>query len=217
MVKRRLNPGGLPGAGTEYRTGDRGLSGHRVEVAWGEQSTQNRQMIWFVLLVLQASQEATQRPFLLPEAYRRRIDQDRARLFNKAMAAGHPANAAFPCELPNGQSLSDEQCYVWKSPEKFRGIWLDQFEGSQFFPNRKAMVEGCAAAGGIWLQFKRKPASKSEQRGGFGQPYAVEFIGRQMRYPSPSGHFGLFKSTIMVDRMLSIRAVPSRCEPPKVR
>lgn len=40
--------------------------------------------------------------------------------------------------------------------------------------------------------------------GEIGHRYRVSFVGRKTKYPGGYGHFGLYQSEIIVDRMISL-------------
>jgi len=86
-------------------------------------------------------------------------------------------------------------------PERMRGFWNDEFEGSQFC----TAPEKCLyPAGETWLEFADP---KMQRREPTGTLYAVEFIGRRPLYSGSFGHFGMFTNDVIVDRMISMKEI----------
>jgi hypothetical protein len=95
-------------------------------------------------------------------------------------------------------------------PERIRGYWSDQFEGSQFCA---APTAACfnAERNSTWLEFADP---KMERREPTGALYAVEFIGRRPLYSGTFGHFGMFQNDVIVDRMISMKRLGPPPPPP---
>ena len=93
---------------------------------------------------------------------------------------------------------------------RFRGIWVDQFEGSVFF-------EGAADASAIKekigreclnLSVKREWLAYADERlaptnHDHARLVAVDFIGRRTAYQGRYGHMGMSNSQVLVDRMIA--------------
>jgi hypothetical protein len=104
-----------------------------------------------------------------------------------------------------------EICYRLTAPQRWRGLWRDEFEGSRFCP---APAKQCSFATGgekIWLGYSfgltdTRPRTWKVPPGGL---YDVDFIGRRT---AVKGHYGtgVFNYEIVVDRMISAREL----EPP---
>jgi hypothetical protein len=142
------------------------------------------------------------------DAYRDIRDQVEA-------TTGLPLLGVGPC----AQAMRDEKfeprknvyeiCYRLTDPERWRGLWRNDFEGSRF----------CAAPGKrcshdrpgerIWLEYSfgltdTKPRQWKIQPGGL---YEVDFIGRRTAVKGKYGHMGGSDHLLLVDRMISIREV----------
>lgn len=95
-------------------------------------------------------------------------------------------------------------------PQRWRGLWWDNFEGSVFC---SSPAEECGDNPGnnTWLSYSEKlrhaGAKPAEGAGGL---YQVEFIGRKTLTRGHYGHMGYFDYEIIVDRMISARQL----EPP---
>jgi len=89
-----------------------------------------------------------------------------------------------------------------------KGVWIDEFEGSQFFPN-VMRPPAHDVRPRIWLDTERVRIKHGyENKGRNGRAVLVEFIGRRTKYRGWSGHFGMFDYEIIVDRVISMRELP---------
>ena len=107
-----------------------------------------------------------------------------------------------------------DQCYRMQPQRRFRGIWLDQFEGSAFFENavdadavKQQIVRECSSR-----NVKREWLSYSDERltpdgSGEARLVAMDFIGRQTAYDGSYGHFGSSGSLVLVDRVIAAHPV----------
>ena len=120
-----------------------------------------------------------------------------------------------PCFRTHGNFLEfvgNEQCFRFNQPERMRGVWLDEFEGSAFLPNASvAPAEWRYSPNEIWLDF---PEHEPLLKGGTGETraFAVEFIGRRATYPGSYGHMGGSRHLVIVSKLLSAKPLP----PPRV-
>jgi hypothetical protein len=144
-----------------------------------------------------------QRAFV-PEAYLRPEDQKKA----ERLRDGY--SGPFPCSYDKVEggvhviaSLPTDQCFKMTKPERIRGYWSDQFEGSQFCA---APTAACfnPEKNSTWLEFADP---KMERREPTGALYAVEFIGRRPLYSGTFGHFGMFQNDVIVDRVISMKEI----------
>ncbi len=96
------------------------------------------------------------------------------------------------------------------APERWQGLWRNDFEGSEFCPVPARNCPSDPAKGGIWLNVPEgtRPAQ------GAGGLYAIEFVGRRTREPGLFGHMGMFEHEMIVDRLISIREVEPPPPPP---
>lgn len=178
-------------------------------------------------------------PFDLPdpEIYARAEDRERARLI---LAPCTPADEGRGCERRNGeltrktpctvrakdgvsQSLPTDQCYRMDAPRRYRGVWIDEFEGQRFIPEGTTppeWPEGDPTAPGwreaseqarlarIWLDMERVERPRPP-RDGSGR-YSIEFSGRQTLFPGAYGHFGMPGHKIIVDEVIALRKCPAK-------
>lgn len=134
---------------------------------------------------------------LPPEAYLDPIDQQIAR-----MGKGVPGRP-LPCayERNGGAIIESEQtdlCVRMLPQQRWRGLWLDATEGSTFCPQP---ATDCPSSGEkIWLD-------SGPGRGGHGDLYRVDFLGRKTMYKGPYGHLGMFDQEVVMDRAISIQLV----------
>lgn len=104
-----------------------------------------------------------------------------------------------------------------KPAQRYRGVWLDEFEGSAFYEN-------ATDAKTVMTAYKRDFASakpSDETLGwnsgvnaklpandkGYSRMVALDFIGRRTAYTGHYGHMGMSKSEIIVDRVFSARVI----------
>lgn len=172
-----------------------------------------------------------------PKVFARAEDQERARLLSKPCAKADEGHGCyrydgrlirdFPCayHIEPGVigSLPTDQCYKMESARRYRGVWVDAFEGQAFIPEgtketewphgdsksaewRKKMDRAIAAT--IWLDVERVNLGHERQRGG--RRAFIEFIGRKTMYPGNYGHMGMSGQEIVVDRLISLRECPEK-------
>ncbi|PXW77967.1 hypothetical protein C7451_10372 [Blastomonas natatoria] len=91
--------------------------------------------------------------------------------------------------LPTDQCVHMEPAKVW------RGEWVAQYEHTVFCPADAEQTQCPIPNDRIWLS--------GATSGEIGNRYLVSFVGRKTKYPGGYGHFGLYHSEIIVDRMIS--------------
>jgi hypothetical protein len=97
-----------------------------------------------------------------------------------------------------------EECIKWTPPQRWRGLWRDEFEGSRFCP-APATECGLDTPGDvIWLDVQRVMKRGREPSGAL---YAVQLVGRRTAAKGHYGHMGGFDHELMVDRFVSIKKV----------
>lgn len=105
-------------------------------------------------------------------------------------------------------------------PRRYRGVWIDEFEGQQFIPEGQPAPEWPSTEAGTpgWGEtFERARAATiwlSVDRAGIGHDFKngprrmrVEFVGRETLYPGAYGHMGMSDKEIVVDTMVSLEPV----------
>jgi hypothetical protein len=115
---------------------------------------------------------------------------------------------------------SGPNCIRFARPQRFRGIWLYEFEGSTFLENATAVPSKRPDYGDTaWLMYDpsaidRKPDydEYAKDRDCFAiHAFEIEFIGR--RSPEGHGHLGLFRSEIWVQKMIRAKPLTApKCE-----
>ena len=147
------------------------------------------------------------RKAFVPEAYLRPEDQKKAARLREGY--GGP----LPCTYEKVElgsrviaGLPVDQCFKMTNPQRMRGLWRNDFEGSAFCATA---LDGCRpdnVADVVWLSFESALAgAKDTPPGG---RYAIDFIGRKTAYPGV--YDGGAPQEIIVDRLISIKLV----EPP---
>jgi hypothetical protein len=131
-------------------------------------------------------------------------------------------NFMWPCSVKEKSkfgvayaSIPLDQCYKMDAPRRWRGVWRNDFEGSQFCPGGSASCgyESVAERKGpiAWLDFAGPlPAELKPRRGG--GLYSIDFIGRRTKYRGFYGHAGMSDEAIIVDRIISMEELEA---PPK--
>lgn len=112
-------------------------------------------------------------------------------------------------------SVPTEQCYKMRPPKRYKGIWLDQFEGSRFFENasdpdvvKAEVLRGLDDWGeDEWLGWSYKEKLKMLPETSNARLVSVEFVGRRTKYRGRYGHMGGSSSYIVVDRMIAAKPV----------
>jgi hypothetical protein len=119
-------------------------------------------------------------------------------------------------------SVATESCYVLEPPERMRGVWLPELEGSAFHPGATAapayrdlqrwMDGDCTWLEVDWTEVDPllpapiRPGTESPESFPAPSAYFIEFIGRRSSYPANYG--GGCIRLVLLDRLISARAVP---------
>jgi hypothetical protein len=159
-------------------------------------------------LMLLASSAAVAQPHGFseppPEAYIDPVDQQIAR--TRVGVPGRPV----PCgreEKHNGVSVivgsPTEQCFKMHPARRWRGLWRNDFEGSQFCPEPATRCDHNSPGERVWL--REKPDRRPD-----GKLYRVEFTGRKTMCKGAYGHMGASDHEIVMERMISQREARER-------
>ena len=118
-------------------------------------------------------------------------------------------------------SLPIDQCYKMEPARRYRGVWVDEFENQQFIPEGSTAPEWPGAertlpgwdeqfdraqAASIWLDVSRVSLDDHDYRQG-GRKMFIEFVGRKTLYPGTYGHLGMSGNEIIVDHVISLKAL----------
>ncbi len=171
-----------------------------------------------------------------PQVFAREEDQERARLMIKPCAdadigrgcrrwngrAFREAPCSYEIDARTRGSLPTDQCYKMETPRRYRGVWVDEFEGQRFIPEGTSPPEWPrtdpkspgwkeeterARLARIWLDSSRVRFDGRPRRNG--ARWIIEFVGRKTMYPGSYGHFGMSGQEIIVDRVISLRECPA--------
>jgi len=104
--------------------------------------------------------------------------------------------------------LATEKCVKMDAPKRWRGLWRNEFEGSQFCPGTP---DHCSYDDQprIWFA-KGKAKFPNGVKPSIGYIYEIEFVGRMTAYKGQYGHFGLFDHEVVADEVISIRQLPTK-------
>lgn len=168
-----------------------------------------------------------------PEVYVRKADGELARLFDKPCSeadvgkgcrrSSNRVRRISPCsDYRDGFAIHrrTDQCYKLEKPRRFRGVWIDEFEGQQFIlqetnppewprfdrntPGWAQQIEKAQAAR-IWLDNSR--VNLAPFRSGRSAKVLIEFVGRKTKYAGRYGHMGMSGNEIVVDRVISLKSI----------
>lgn len=107
------------------------------------------------------------------------------------------------------ESLPMDTCYRFEQPKRFRGLWRNEFEGSQFCPGSARACDFDhyhAGRGNIWLDVEKvDPSLIKEDREGI---YQIDFIGRKTMFKGTYGHGGIFDEYVIADKVIALKKVP---------
>lgn len=108
--------------------------------------------------------------------------------------------------------IPDEECYEFGPPQRFKGLWLAEFEGSRFCPAPAKECSDDRPGDSIWLGFTKRsevPHAVLDHPTGTGL-YAVDLIGRRSSFRGWYGHLGGADYEILVDRFISVKQLAFR-------
>jgi hypothetical protein len=104
----------------------------------------------------------------------------------------------------SGDMMNDTaRCFKMTKPLRWRGLWLDVFEGQRFCPAPARKCEDDGRRGHIWIRFP--PDEKPTGKIATGRTFAIEFVGRRTLFPGAYGHMGIAEHEVLVDRVISIK------------
>jgi hypothetical protein len=166
-----------------------------------------------------------------PEMFNRAEDRMRAQLLGTPCTeadlgrgcrrVGDRLIRDYPCSIYDDprfiSSLPTDHCYKMGEPQRFSGVWIDEFEGQEFIPDGVALPElpqdrrspefmkkyRELRAASIWLDVDRAGLGYDFNNGT--RRVHVQFIGRKAVYPWNYGHMGAWRNYIIVDRVISHR------------
>lgn len=167
-----------------------------------------------------------------PEVFLRAEDQRRAQSLMKPCTdadvgrgcsryngrASRDAPCAYRIDANTVGSLPTDQCYKMEKPRRYRGVWVDAFEGQEFLPEGRANPEWPrsdpqspgfraqmerARAARIWLNVDRVKLRHDFRNNG--RRILIDFIGRKTMYSGWYGHMGMSGNEIIVDRVISLK------------
>jgi hypothetical protein len=103
--------------------------------------------------------------------------------------------------------LPTEQCFRMSSPERMRGVWIDEFERSRFLSGARDTSAADMGLGGTWLDVEtnRIPGLFQDPPTMQLRAFEVEFIGRKTSYGGRYAHLGASDNYVVVDRLISAR------------
>lgn len=97
-----------------------------------------------------------------------------------------------------------DQCFKMTAPRRWKGVWRREFELSRYCPVETSTCGSAYTGNEIWLSFVDDVAQKLPAHNGL---YSIEFVGRKTLVPGAHGHMGTFHHEILVDRLISVKAL----------
>ena len=101
--------------------------------------------------------------------------------------------------------LTGADCYEMEDPRVWRGLWRNEFEGSQFCPEPQTQCFYESAVDRIYLSYSRELDAKVEF--GDGKLYEIEFVGSRTAIKGYYGHMGMFDHMVDVEEIRELRPV----------
>ena len=100
----------------------------------------------------------------------------------------------------------EADCLRMTEPQRWRGIWRVEFEGSTFTPEGQEHCYKTDKVGDcIWLEGRALPWPG---RWACAREFEIEFMGRKNVWPGAYGHGGISYYKIVVDRLISAKRLP---------
>jgi hypothetical protein len=94
-------------------------------------------------------------------------------------------------------SVPVDECVKMDAPKRWRGLWRDASDSSQF-------CAAPAASCPLTIPATQLAFDRATNRKATGAVYAVDLIGRRTSYEGSYGWLGQYDHVIMVDRMISM-------------
>ena len=106
---------------------------------------------------------------------------------------------------------STDDCFEMMPPQRWRGLWRAEFEGSRFCPSPAQECGGGSSGERIWLSYGQTHSGPRLVDGS--GLFQIEFIGRRTQRRGHYGHFGLSDHEVIVDRLISVQRAESAAAP----
>ena len=105
--------------------------------------------------------------------------------------------------------VGDRRCLSFDPPGRFKGIWINEFEGSNFVPGGREISDVKPSLKHIWLATDRQTSMPQGMTAEQGHAYLVTFIGipahhRTVRLGDGFGHLGMSTGLVLADRFVSM-------------
>ncbi|WP_162888129.1 hypothetical protein [Sphingomonas mesophila] len=138
-----------------------------------------------------------------PEAYAHLGDRLRARLH------AHDFGFLGPCAYRLSESvighIPAQECYRFAPPQRFSGVWVNEYEGSRFCSGAK--VDCPYGTSQTWLEWNGPLPAIFERDPERPDAYGLEFIGRRTLVAGAYGHMGGSRHYVLVDRLIRVEPV----------
>lgn len=99
-----------------------------------------------------------------------------------------------------------EKCFRMTSPQRWRGLWRDDFEGQHFCSSRVQVCSYEKEGERIWITFKS--GTRPTKRSATGRVFTIDFVGRRTLLPGHHGHMGVSQHEIVVEKLISFSPIP---------
>jgi hypothetical protein len=111
----------------------------------------------------------------------------------------------------NGDYVGDLKCWPFSNSKRIQGVWLVQFEGSEFYSGAKTAEEAKRARPTMWLETRLRDKQPFLDAGQGGQPltYWADVEGRESQCDAAFGHQAQFPREFIVAHFYALRRLPT--------
>ena len=95
-------------------------------------------------------------------------------------------------------------CFEMEEPKRWKGLWLNGFEGSRFCPEPLSECAYETPGDKIWLTFDEANERPELDDDDFGKVYEIEFVGPMTALRGSHGHIGTSDHVVVVERLIRI-------------
>lgn len=133
-----------------------------------------------------------------------------------------PERAASPIHSYKSAASEDRSTYTFGSRRRFRGIWVNDFEASNFVEGARTLESALHHSKRIWLTIGDATIFPGKLRPQRREVYFIKFEGRATRINKSGhgfGHLGMSSGLVVAERVVSIRDIGfySSLPPPRTR
>jgi hypothetical protein len=104
--------------------------------------------------------------------------------------------------------LGDRACLSFDPPRTIEGVWINQFEGSEFFEGARDLSDVGKRRESVWFRHDEQSTGLARVAGG--HAYRIRFLGRNVKDMhrracfNGYGHMGCSEGLVLVDSVLEL-------------